>query len=127
MSPERARRVALVLAAGRCGLGAALLASPRLAAHWLGHENASHPAVEDLARGLAARDLALGVAMISTLGDRHAGPRIQLMCGVADAADALATVLAWRSLPRKGALGTLLIAGGSAAGAGCLSRRLARS
>ncbi|HLH14883.1 MAG TPA: hypothetical protein VKV16_08855 [Solirubrobacteraceae bacterium] len=113
MSPRSAARL---IAGGRIALGAAVLAAPeRVTARWLGAENARHPAVADLARGLAARDIALGLAALQTLDDRRAGPRVQLGCALADGADALGTLLARKHLPALGAIGTVAIAGGSAA------------
>lgn len=115
MSP---RRGALLLAAGRAALGVAVLAAPeRVTAGWLGQDSAQLPVVGDLARSLGARDLALGLATLQTLGDPVAGPRVQLLCALVDGADVLATAIARDSLPRKGVYGTVVIAG-AAAGAG---------
>jgi hypothetical protein len=106
------RRGAWLIAVGRVVLGAAVLAAPeRVTARWLGAENASLPAVGDLARGLAARDIALGLAALYTLDDPLVGPRIQVGCALADGADVLGTVLARRHLPAAGALGTIAVAG----------------
>ena len=64
----------MLLAAGRVVLGTAIMIAPeRVSGRWLGEENAAHPVVADLARGLAARDIALGVAALATLGDPVAG------------------------------------------------------
>jgi hypothetical protein len=110
-----ARRGALLLAAGRVVLGTAIMLAPeRVTSRWLGEENAAHPVVGDLARGLAARDIALGIAALVTLDDPVAGPRVQAGCAAADAVDAIATVIACESLPRKGVAGTVLVAGASA-------------
>jgi len=123
MSP---RRGAMLLAAGRSVLGVAVLAAPaEVTSRWLGQDNARLPVVGDLARSLGARDVALGVATLQTLGDPVAGPRVQALCAVVDAVDVLATVLARDHLPRKGVLGTVVIAT-AAAGAGFyFSHRLA--
>jgi hypothetical protein len=125
MSP---RRGAQLLAAGRAVLGVAVLAAPeRVTSGWLGAEHARLPVVEDLARSLGARDLALGIAALQTLDDPVVGPRIQALCAVVDSVDTLATILARGSLPRKGVLGTVAIAG-AAAGAGFyFSHRLAHA
>lgn len=123
-----ARRTAGLFALGRVGLGTAVLAMPeKITGRWLGEENAAHPVVGDLARGLAARDIALGVAMLVTLGDRVASPRVQLGCALADAADVLGTLAARRHLPRKGMVGTVIIAGFSALDGVYLARQLARA
>jgi hypothetical protein len=120
------RRAAWLIAAGRIGLGAAVLVAPRrTTARWLGEENAAHPAVGDLARGLAARDIALGLAALSTLGDRRVGPQVQLGCALADGADVLGTVLACKHLPATAAAGTVAIAGCASVASLYLARRLA--
>ena len=95
MSP---RRAAGLLGAGRAALGAAVLAAPEaVTSHWLGEENASHPAVRYLARSLGARDLALGVLALRTLDDARVASQVQAACAVADAVDALATVAVARA------------------------------
>ena len=121
------RQGAWLIAAGRVALGVAVLAAPeQVTARWLGEDNAELPVVGDLARSLGARDLALGIVALRTLDDPVNGPRVQLLCALVDAADVLATVIARRSLPRKGLYGTVAIAG-VAAGAGLYcARELAR-
>jgi hypothetical protein len=109
------RRGAWLIAVGRAALGAAVLAAPRqVMSRWLGEENAGLGGVRDLGRGLAARDIALAVAALSTLDDPVLGPRIQAACALVDGVDALATVLERDSLPALGAAGTVAIAGGAA-------------
>ena len=103
---------------------AVLTAPEQVASRWLGEENAAHPAVADLARSLGARDLALGLATLQTLSDPVTGPRIQALCAVADSADVLATLIARASLPRKGMIGTVAVAGVSAAAGFCFAHRL---
>jgi hypothetical protein len=123
-----ARRAQMISAVGRIVLGAAVFAAPeKVTQHWLGEENAHHPAVGDLARGLAMRDIALGVAVLQTINDPIGGPRIQAGVAAADAADAIGTILARRSLPTVGVLGTVLIAGGAAATGFYLSHVIAHS
>jgi len=120
------RRGALLLAAGRAALGVAVLAAPeQVTARWLGEENAQLPVVGDLARSLGARDLALGIATLQTLEDPVTGPRVQLLCALVDCADVLASVIARRSLPRKGLYGTVALAGAAAGGGFYFSHRLA--
>jgi len=114
------------MAAGRTALGVAVLAAPeRVMSRWLGGENARHGGVRDLGRGLAARDIALGVAVLQTLDDPVIGPRVQLACALADGIDALSTVLERDSLPSSGVLGTVAIAGGSAIAGLYFAHRLA--
>ncbi len=123
MSP---RRGAWLIAIGRVVIGASVLAAPEpVMSRWLGAENAANPAVKDLGRGLAARDVGLALATLQTLEDPVIGSRVQAACAAADATDALATLLARRSLPLKGVLGTVAIAGGAAAAGFYFSRQLA--
>jgi hypothetical protein len=122
------RRGAWLLAAGRASLGVAVLAAPeQVVGRWLGREHAAKPVVIDLARSLGARDIALGVATLQTLDDAVVGPRVQALCAVVDGIDVLATVMARRSLPASGVLGTVAIAG-AASGVGFhLAHKLAHA
>ena len=125
MSP---RRGAWLLAAGRVGLGVAVLIAPeRVVGRWLGRENLARPVVVDLARSLGARDLALGVAVLQTLDDTVIGPRVQALCALADGVDAMATIIARRDLPKSGAIGTVFVAGGSAGLGFYLAHKLAHA
>ncbi len=125
MSP---RRAAWLLAAGRTALGVTVLAAPeQVISHWLGKDNARHGAVKDLGRGLAARDIALGLAVIHTLDDPVVGPRVQVAAAFADGVDAVATLLERDSLPPVGVVGTVAIAGGSAVLGLYLAHRLAHA
>ncbi len=125
MSP---RRAAWLLAAGRVALGVGVLCAPELVmSRWLGEKNARHGAVKDLGRGLAARDIALGLAVLQTLDDPVVGPRVQAAAAFADGIDALATILERDSLPAIGVFGTVAVAGGSALAGLYLADRLARS
>jgi hypothetical protein len=120
------RRGAMLLAAGRLALGAAVLAAPEhVASRWLGPENAAKPVVIDLARSLGARDLALGFAVLQTLEDPVRGPRVQAACAVVDCVDTLATVAAREQLPRRGVIGTVVAALGAAVAGFYFSHRLA--
>jgi len=120
------RRGAWLIAIGRVAIGSAVLLAPeRVMSRWLGAENAADPAVKDLGRGLAARDLGLALATLQTLDDPVIGPRVQAACAAADVTDAVATLLARRSLPLKGVLGTVAVAGGAAAAGFWFSHRLA--
>ena len=125
VSPRRAMWVSAV---GRIALGTAVLVAPeRVVGHWLGKDNASSAAVQDLARGLGARDVALGFATLQTLGDNVVGPRVQAACAMADVVDTLATVLARKHLPRAGVIATVAIAGGTAVAGFYCSHRLANA
>ncbi len=128
MGPTGLRRAAWLLGAGRAALGVAVLAAPvEVTGRWLGAENAALPAVQDLARGLGARDLALGLGVLWTLDDRRLGPRMQAAAAFSDLVDVAATVIARRHLPRVGVLGTAAVAGAAAAAGFHISNRLARA
>jgi hypothetical protein len=106
---------ARLIAIGRVAIGAAVLAAPEpVMSRWLGRENARLDAVQALGRGLAARDLGLALATLQTLDDPVIGPRVQVACAFADGVDALGTLLARRSLPKSGVIGTVTVAGGAA-------------
>jgi hypothetical protein len=121
-----ARRAAGLLGAGRAALGAAVLVAPEaVTSHWLGEENASHPAVRYLARSVGARDLALGVLALCTLDNAGVASQVQAACAAADAVDALATIAVAKQLPLVGAVGTVTVAGAAAVAGVYLSRTLA--
>jgi hypothetical protein len=122
------RRAMWLSAAGRMALGTAVMIAPeRIVGHWLGKENAASAAVQDLGRGLAARDIALGFATLQTLDDAVLGPRILAACAVADTVDTIATIVARRHLPRAGVIATVAIAGGTAAAGFYCSHKLAHA
>lgn len=118
-----ARLLTRLLACGRIGIGLALFAAPRTAGRaWLGHEVS--PAAGMMARGLGARDLAIGVGQLVALdGDRDVDPWLD--AGVAaDAADATAALLGRAELPPKAVAGTVAIALGAAAAGLALKQQL---
>jgi hypothetical protein len=122
------RRAAWLLASGRAVLGVTVLVAPEtLMSRWLGEENARRGAVKDLGRGLAARDLALGFAVLQTLDDPVVGPRVQLAAAFADGIDALASILERDSLPPIAVVGTAAIAGASAVAGLYIAHRLAHA
>jgi len=115
------------MALGRVALGATILLAPeQITARWLGEDNARQPAVGDLARGLAARDIAIGLSVLATIDDPVAGPRIQAGAALADAGDVLGTLLARKHLPKAGMVGTVAVAGGAVVAGLYCARRLAR-
>jgi hypothetical protein len=121
-----AREVARGYGAGRVALGAGLLVAPRLLGRpWLGR-TATEPAGQVVLRALGARDLIIGAIALHTVDHPDVGPRWQRTCAAADAVDALATLVARRSLPAAGsALVAALAATGTVTGltvAGALSR-----
>ena len=97
-----AREVARGYGAGRVALGAGLLVAPRLLGRpWLGR-TATEPAGQVVLRALGARDLIIGAIALHTVDHPDVGPRWQRTCAAADAVDALATLVARRSLPPAG-------------------------
>lgn len=109
------RALATLIAAGRTAVGVgAFLFPTRFARSWVGTAGA-HPSLQPLARGLAARDLALGIG--SLLAMKHGrGVRGWSEAGaLADLGDALGTVMSWRQLPEKERMVVLAVASASAA------------
>jgi hypothetical protein len=123
MTPRAAARL---LGAGRAALGAAILLAPEaVTSRWLGDANAAHPAVRYLSRSLGARDMALGLLVLSTVEDPRFGPQLQAACAMADSVDVLATLATRSHLPKLGTVGTVAVAGGAAVAGVYLSRALA--
>ena len=121
------RDLAKSYAGGRVAIGLVLLLFPRRAMQGVwGADAASSPAVKFLTRLVGARDVILGAGALAAL--QEAGPagstahvRPWMTYGAAaDATDAVATVLAYRHLPRWKRLGLLLVASGGAATGGDL-------
>lgn len=122
MSP---RALATVVAAGRVGIGAAMLAAPaRFGRPWLG--SAAETGGGGVAvRALGARDLtvgALGVAALSgRLGTSGTAATLVAAGGFCDLADGVALVTARKDVPPAG-----LATGAFALGAAVLGVGLAR-
>ena len=101
------------LNAGRVALGATLIARPELATgRWVGRDG-SRPGGQVLARGLGARDAALGAGTLVAL--RGGGPTLPWVLGgiLADTTDLLATHAARDRLPRGAAAMIYVLAGGA--------------
>lgn len=96
-------------------MGATLVATPSLVARtWLGPDGRS-AATKVALRAMGARDLAIGVGGLRAI-DRGESVAPWLLAGiVADAADAGATLLAFRHLPRAGRWVVLGVAAGATA------------
>ena len=112
-----------LLAGARVALGLALFAAPRrLGRLWLGGAT-DHPATRVAVRSMGARDAVIGAGALIALR-RQAPVRGWLEAGAAaDAADALASVMAGSQLPMMGRVAVPAFAlGGMAAGA-FLARR----
>jgi hypothetical protein len=110
------RAVARIMAAGRVAIGTALLLAPGLVAgSWTGADG-RRPGAKVLGRAVGIRDLVLGLGTLAALerGDERAATWVQAGA-MADAADAAATMLAFKHLPRLSGLGVLALAGGAAA------------
>lgn len=111
---------ARLLGLARVVLGAGFVLMPRrsLQMAW-GIE--ADPAVAAVMRGMGGRDLALGVGLLASLEDGGRARGWLEAGAVADASDALGTLMAWGSLPRWRRLFIL----GTAAGAAWLGLQLA--
>jgi hypothetical protein len=107
--------VARALAVGRVAIGAGLLVAPKLAARWIGPD-AERDSAAVLTRALGVRDMAMGLIALHTAAHPQVGPRWQRTLAGCDAVDLTGTLLARRSLPPQGVLGTALVAGGAIAG-----------
>jgi hypothetical protein len=102
VNTHRLELLARLIAWGRIAIGLTAVAAPVVvAAPWVG-ESARHPAVGLFARTLGGRDLALGCGTLRALGrsDQEARAWVAL-AGMADAGDAVATVVAFAYLPRR--------------------------
>jgi hypothetical protein len=100
-----ARATAKAIAVGRMALGVSYSLAPGLALRlWPGQGSADEPAARFLARSTGVRDLAIGIGTLFAL-QKDAPARGWLEAGMlADAGDAVAVVLGFRSLPRARAL-----------------------
>ena len=110
------RQVVRLLALIRVAVGVGLLLAPTLAGRpWLG-DSARVPAVRLALRMVGGRDIVLGVGLLAALesGD-DPRPWVRLSAAV-DTADAAATVLGARRLPRRVWAVALTASGAAAAG-----------
>jgi hypothetical protein len=115
---DRARQLAASVAWGRIALGVTAILTPSIPLRpWVGREVAWRPRAKLLARALGARDVALGLGVVLAL--RHDAPVRGWVegGGLADTGDAVATLLAFRTLPRLGRWAVLGAATGAAAAA----------
>jgi len=124
MDSSVSRPLAQFIAWGRVGIGTSAILAPTLMARpWIG-PGAGDSGSRLLARTMGGRDLALGFGALRALhlSDAEARPWVALG-GMADAVDALATVLAFGSLPRRRRWGILAVT----VGAAVVSTRVAES
>jgi hypothetical protein len=101
------------LSLGRIAIGSLLVVRPDLGAgKWVGRDS-TRPGGQVLARGLGARDAALGAGTLAAL--RGAGPTTPWVLGglLSDTTDLLATHAARERLPRGAAAMIYLLAGGA--------------
>jgi hypothetical protein len=118
MDRDQARQLAEAIAIGRIAIGIAAIVAPTVPMRpWVGRDFAWQPRAKLLSRSLGARDLALGVGVMLAL--RHKAPVRGWVEGaaLADAGDALATLLAFPKLPKSGRWLVLASAVGAAAAA----------
>jgi hypothetical protein len=108
--------IARAAAAARAAIGVALLAAPGPAAkRWLG-DVSDAPGAQVAISGLGGRDLALGLGTLWALGDRKRRPRPWLVASAgADTADLVFTLRSRGGLGTAAVVGTVAVAGGSAA------------
>jgi hypothetical protein len=108
--------IARAAAGARVAIGVALLAAPGPAAkRWLG-EVSGRPGAQVAISGLGGRDLAIGLGTLWALGGRKRAPRAWLIAaGGADIADLVSTLRSARGLSTAAIVGTVAVAGGSAA------------
>ncbi len=115
MDRELSCRLARLVAWGRVAIGATAIAAPAVVARpWIG-DAAGSVTARLLARTMGGRDLAIGVGTLRALGrsDSEARPWVALG-GTADAVDALATVVAFGSLPSRTRWSILAVTVGAA-------------
>lgn len=108
--------VARAAAAARAAIGVALLAAPGPAGkRWLG-DVSERPGAQVAISGLGGRDLALGLGTYWALSGRRRTPRPWLIaCAGADTADLVSTLRSREGLSTAAVIGTVAVAGGSAA------------
>jgi hypothetical protein len=118
MERKQARRLAEATAWVRIAIGVTALVAPTVPLRpWVGGDFAQQPRTKLLARSLGARDLGLGIGAVLAL--RHDAPVRGWVEGgaVADAGDALATLLSFGALPKGSRWLFLVSAAGAAASA----------
>lgn len=109
------RDLAKLLAWGRIGLGAAGALMPATFVRlWTGRVTSAFP-TNMATRGLAARDVAIGVGLLNALdgGNGNAKPWLQASAA-ADAADAIGTIGAFKELGALRSIGLLGLEVGAA-------------
>ena len=117
---QLARNFSLV----RIAFGLAFLLAPRLAAKpWLGDAAAS-PGFAWMARAFGIRDALLGVGTMIAIDDKKPVRQWLHYGAVSDATDAVATLIAYRHLPKYRRFALLVAAASGAASGLALAQRL---
>ena len=114
--PALLRDGARAVAAGRVALGLTALAWPSVPARpWVGATSGDLTA-RVFGRALGARDLALGLGALAALqgSDRGSGATWVAAGALSDALDVVASLAAWRDLPRLSRWLVVASAGGAA-------------
>ena len=108
--------IARAAAGARTAIGVALLAAPAVSAkRWLG-DVSERPGAQVAISGVGSRDLVLGLGTLWALGGRKRDPRPWLIgSAVADTADLVSTLRSREGLTTVSVVGTIAVAGGSAA------------
>jgi hypothetical protein len=115
--------VARFMGALRVGLGVAMFVAPnRIAKAWTGEDDQSLPTTQAM-RGMAIRDIAIGLGLVKAVELETSTRGWLEAAALADAGDALATLLEWRRF--GGLRGLLWFA--TEVGAGLLQMQLAQS
>jgi hypothetical protein len=115
MDDALSRRLAGLVAWGRVAIGCTALVAPAVVARpWIGADAESSTS-RLLARTMGGRDLAIGIGTLRALGrsDSEARPWVALG-GTADTVDALATIVAFGSLPARSRWSILAVTVGAA-------------
>jgi hypothetical protein len=111
MRRVEAQLITRVVAAGRVGIGAALLIAPERSTNlWLGRDS-GRVGTQVASRGLGARDVVLGVGALAAEESQLRNWVVGAMA--ADATDLVATVTAGPAVPLKGrvVVGALALSG----------------
>jgi hypothetical protein len=119
-----ARDAARAIAFARVGIGVLIAVAPgRALRAWVGAD-ADRTGAQVIARGLGARDFALGAGGLLALQTGDPARRWVLAGAVADAGDALAMLRAGSDIPTAQRAGFVAFAGGAAAAGAALARSM---
>jgi hypothetical protein len=110
-----AQKLALFVGAIRLGIGSALVVAPRFAGGiWVG-EHATGKGMDVFARAIGARDVVIGARTLAAVRGEAPSKHWLKLGFAADAADAVATAFAFKSLSPARRVAMPLIAGAVAA------------